>query len=389
MRRPPNRKLVIYLFIILLSSLYIFMGNAIATNGLTYQSSSTDGYYVKSEVTQILEVIPIEDELGDNDGENIRFEAEIVSGANKGKFITAVKTYDTFVDTEKNSLEVGEKVILFSTELTIEQDWIFLAYARSDVLIIFGLVFIGALLLFGQMKGFHTIVSLTYTCLAIFAVLIPAIINGQNIYLWSIVTCTFITVMTLVLISEADKKSISAIFGCLGGVFLAGLLTIIMDGFLHMTGVVSEESVYLLSLSSEIDLKAVMFGAILIGAIGAIMDVAMSISSSLFELSEQIAMPTFGSLFKSGMTIGKDIMGTMANTLILAYIGSSLALILLLVAYNTPLLYLFNRELIVVEVLQALVGSFGLLFAIPFTSLVSAKVYTMQTTSKKRRRRRK
>ena len=125
---------------------------------------------------------------------NIRFEAEILSGANKGKFLTAVKTYDTFADTEKNSLDVGEKVILFSTELTIEQDWIFLAYARSDVLIIFGLVFIGALLLFGQMKGFHTIVSLTYTCLAIFAVLIPAIINGQNIYLWSIVTCTFITI---------------------------------------------------------------------------------------------------------------------------------------------------------------------------------------------------
>ena len=103
----------------------------------------------------------------------------------------------------------------------------------------------------------------------------------------------------------------------------------------------------------------------------------MSLSSSLLEVSEKMGeQRNFKELFRSGMTIGRDIMGTMANTLILAYIGSSLSVVLLMVANESSLLSLFNREMIVEEILQALAGSFGILFTIPLTSLFAAWLYT-------------
>jgi uncharacterized membrane protein len=183
--------------------------------------------------------------------------------------------------------------------------------------------------------------------------------------------------MSLLIINGANMKTWAAVIGCIGGIMVAGVMTAFLDSLLKITGIVSEESVYLVELNSTnpINLKAIVFAGILIGAIGAVMDVAMSISSSLYELNEQMYHPSFGQLWKSGLNIGRDMMGTMSNTLILAYIGSSLSLVLLLVAYNTPMIYLFNRELIVVEILQALIGSFGLLFTIPFTSLIASRLY--------------
>ena len=130
-----------------------------------------------------------------------------------------------------------------------------------------------------------------------------------------------------------------------------------------------------LSTTSPIDLKAIIFAAITLGALGAIMDVAMSIASSLYELRTEAKNPGFKMLMHSGMEIGKDMMGTMSNTLVLAYIGSSLATVLLLIAYNNSLIELLNKEMIVVEILQTLVGSLAILFTIPLTSFVASVLY--------------
>jgi uncharacterized membrane protein len=108
---------------------------------------------------------------------------------------------------------------------------------------------------------------------------------------------------------------------------------------------------------------------------GAIMDVAMSISSALWELKEKAGMIKFDTLLRSGLTIGRDIFGTMANTLILAYIGSSLSVILILSVYSNSLLTLFNSEMIIVEILQALAGSFGILLTMPLTALFCSLIY--------------
>jgi len=126
---------------------------------------------------------------------------------------------------------------------------------------------------------------------------------------------------------------------------------------------------------NPIDLRAIIFGSVILGAIGAVMDVSMSIASSLNELVENMDKPTFSQVIKSGFEIGRDMMGTMANTLILAYIGSSLSVLLLYCAYNSSFIYLINKEIIIVELLQSLIGSIGILMVIPFATFISAKVY--------------
>lgn len=111
------------------------------------------------------------------------------------------------------------------------------------------------------------------------------------------------------------------------------------------------------------------------------MDVAMSIASAMNELSDHMQKRSFSKMLKSGMNIGKDAIGTMTNTLILAYIGGSLAMVLLLTAYNRNVLYLFNLEMIVVEVMQAVVGSMGILFAVPLTAVFAAYIFNLKTSS--------
>ena len=112
------------------------------------------------------------------------------------------------------------------------------------------------------------------------------------------------------------------------------------------------------------------------------MDVSIDIASSLSEVADKMEKPDFGTIVKSGFNIGKDIMGTMTNTLILAYIGSSLSTVLLLTASSHSISYLFNLEMIAVEILQAIVGSIGILTTIPLTSVIAATLYKYVDTSK-------
>jgi len=193
----------------------------------------------------------------------------------------------------------------------------------------------------------------------------------------SIVTAIYIVVMTLIIVYGGNKKSFVAALGCVAGILLSGILTFIMANVLELTGLLDEDSMHLLYINDKnpIDLRAIIFGSVILGAIGAVMDVSMSIASSLNELVENMDKPTFSQVIKSGFEIGRDMMGTMANTLILAYIGSSLSVLLLYCAYNSSFIYLINKEIIIVELLQSLIGSIGILMVIPFATFISAKVY--------------
>lgn len=145
--------------------------------------------------------------------------------------------------------------------------WSFSEYVRTDALLVLGLVFCLFLFIFGRTKGINTLISLAFTCLAVFLVFLPSVLNGLNIYFWSILVCIFIIVMTLLIINGADAKSLVAGIGCVSGVLTAGLLTLIMDRFLNLTGLLDDESMFLYFLNAEypIDLKAIIFAAIIIG----------------------------------------------------------------------------------------------------------------------------
>ncbi len=377
-----NKKVLIYISTIIISLILLYIGNRYTTNNLD-MLKGVDGVEVQSaSVVKIIKTSKTEYNLGGgspNEGKDIAFSAKLLSGKNKGRQINALQTIDPFSGGSQKEIEPGDKVILYKLDnKDSEYDWVMAEYHRTNALLVLGIVFFILLLIFGRSKGFNTILSLVFTFAAIFAVFVPAVLQGFNIYLWSIITCLFIICMTLLIVYGASKKSLAAGIGCMVGVLVSGILITFMDKLLKLTGFVSEESLYLLRINTKhpIDLKAIIFAGILIGAIGAIMDVSMSIAASLAEMQEKLEYTPFSLLVKSGIAIGKDIMGTMANTLILAYIGSSLSVVLLLVSYNSSLLELLNKEMIVVEILQSLIGSIGILFTMPLTSLVCAYLYS-------------
>lgn len=386
-----NKRSLVYLSTIFLSVILLIAGNRITTKNLDILSGAEGVNAEKAQVKKVVNIETVEYDLGGETpetGKNIYFTAEILSGVNKGTEVSALQTVDPFTGAALKEVEPGDKIILYQLDNENSDDeWVLGEYLRTDALIIMGIAFLVLLVLLGGFKGFNTIVSLIFTCAAIFAVFIPAVLQGYNIYFWSIITCCFIITMSFLIIYGANKKSLSAGIGCLAGILVSGFLTLIMDRVLKLTGLVNEESLYVVRVNptNPIDLKAIIFAAILIGAIGAIMDVSMSIAASLAELKDKLEYTPFSLIIKSGISIGRDIMGTMANTLILAYIGSSLSVVLLLVSYNSSILELMNKEMIVVEILQSLVGSFGILVTIPITSMVCAYLFSERVNTGSRK----
>lgn len=370
-----------YIFTIVLSLAVLLVAYHYVQDLRAQTYLQADFVTMKGRVTEIADVQEESFTLGDTTytDRTIFFRVELLNEYREGEIITTQQNLDPLLSYTTKEVEVGDLVMIYEYHNELGYSYAFGDYWRSDALIWLLVLFCGAVILFGRLKGLNTLLGLGVTCLFVFLVFVPSILAGQNIYVWSILTCLYSIVTTLLIVNGYDRKSYIAAAGCFGGVLIAGLLTAAMNAIMNITGLVDEQAMYLNDLAGglTIDLRAVIFAAIIIGATGAVMDVAISIASSLYELNDQLENPTFRTLLRSGFTIGRDMMGTMANTLVLAYIGSSLATVVLIVAYNASLTSIFNKEMIVVEVEQALVGSFGILSAIPLTSLLAAWFYPL------------
>ena len=368
---------IFYVCVLLLSMLFLFIGNRVASQSRYIPPNEFELQFYTAVVTEITERVetdaPWEWAQSDTDV-HIDFNARITDGGRRGEIVSAVQMISSFFMVNEREVSVGDRVLLQYDEFN--RSYNFATYVRINYILILGAVFLILVLLFGRKKGFSAIVALGFTCMAVFFVFIPAILSGRNIYITTIVVCVFAITSTLLIVIGQNKKALSAMLGCLGGVLLAGLLMLIMDTALSMTGLLDADALSLLHLPTPVDLRALIFAGVILGAVGAIMDVAMSISSSLWELKESGGIADFTGIMKSGINIGKDILGTMLNTLILAYIGSSLSLILLINVHATSLMELFSMEMIIVELLRALVGSFGMLLTIPLTAAICGWLYT-------------
>ena len=247
-------------------------------------------------------------------------------------------------------------------------------YIRNHMMILLIILFIAAVLFIGKMKGLRAILSLSITIGAIFFILIPATINGYDPLSISIIISIIVTTITIIMISGFNKKSTSAIVGTIGGVVLAGIIAYIVGKMTMLTGLAGEDARILYLNKPELNFFSIFFASIIIGSLGAIMDVGMSIASSVNEISQAKPNLTSRDLFKAGMNIGKDIMGTMSNTLILAYVGSSFPLMLLFALNDFDTMHIINFDFMAAEIVRSISGSFGLLLAIPITAFFAAKM---------------
>lgn len=373
-----KKKFITSIIIIIISILFIYIGHSICP----YEKSGSDELDLsKAKVTEILDVKESLYDLGSPvTKKEITFNAKITSGEHKGEIVTITEVIDGMILPKPREVKKGDHILVTyfdQSEFGGDASWTYITHNRTTILLILVIGFFALILLIGKRKGISTLISLIITMAVVFWVFIPSILFGKNIYISTIIISIFIILMSIILLNGINKKSMCAILGNLGGLAISGILALVMNKILAVTGMVNENYTFLSFLDNgvSIDLKAVVWSGIVIGSLGAVMDVAMSIASSMNELSETMHEKSYMKMVKSGMNIGRDAIGTMTNTLILAYVGSSLATILLLVSYNKNLIYLLNMEMITVEILQAIVGSIGILFAVPATVLLSAKIF--------------
>ena len=189
--------------------------------------------------------------------------------------------------------------------------------------------------------------------------------------------CAVTAAVTLYLIGGAGKKTVCATAGTLAGVVIAGVAAAIFSRLSGITGwnVSDIESLLTLWQTNNIQVGGLLFSGLLISSLGAVMDVAMSISSSMQELCSQNQEISRLELMRAGMRVGRDMMGTDSNTLILAFAGTSLSMLVLDYAYELPYLQIINSNNIGIAVMQGLSGSFGVVLSVPATVLMAAYIY--------------
>jgi len=310
-----------------------------------------------------------------------RLEVRITSGEFKNTVVEAEYPLSLdFVGGQNNALlRPGDEVLL-----TLELDdagnivsAVIYNPARDKSVLLLVSVFAIVILSVGKMKGLKTLVALIITVLAIYFILLPLLLKGRDPMLITVFASVLITSATLLLVSGFNKKTLAAVLGTTGGVVAAGVIAKIIGSMAKLTGLGTEESQMLLYIPQDIkfNYRGLLFSGIILGALGACMDVGMSLSSAMFEIKEQNPELNRIQLFQSGMNIGRDMMGTMANTLILAYVGGCLPLFLLFGAYNMPLAEIINQDGFAGEIIRSMAGSIGLILTIPLTAMVSSFLY--------------
>lgn len=359
-----------------------------------YNIYYTEVNFQKLEKIQILEVVSVED----NQNGTIAYDTHIVykgivlEGEDEGKECIVHQYLNDYTEGYTNTVKAKKKVYA-ARQLTTDDSISY--YFSGDSLSfshIGGLIFLSAILVIlllaiSKTKGILTILSLVLSLLSIVYIFLPRILRGENIYLLTCFVCIFVVVVTYLIVVGANKKCLCATLGCLFGLLLSGLLSVLSLSILNLTGHFANEytaddvtmlyqSLY--NADIHIDLKGIIFAATLIGALGAVMDVSLSLSSSLKEVYDKAKERSIISTIKSGFNIGKDMIGTMVNTLILAYIASDLAFILYMMVHHSNEL-IFRSEYLAIAIAQALVGSIAMVLTIPLTSIICAFLYNKKT----------
>lgn len=302
------------------------------------------------------------------------FKVEITSGKEKGRVFFARNTIET-ADVYKVILEQGDRILMYGTLNKSGKLSALKFYDRdreSGILILAMFLFL-TMILIGRLKGVKSLISLIFTGLIIWKWLIPLILNGWDPVKSTLYIALVITVITLVILNGITSKSISAIIGTLLGTLTAVIFSRLAIVILRITGVADEETqklVYFVGRDSELDFKGILIAGIILGAIGAVMDVSVSISAAMYEMIELKDDIETKELLKSGMNVGKDVLGSMSNTLILAYVGASFPLMLIIHKSNATVREMINLDMIACEVIRGVAGSIGICFTIPITCFV-------------------
>ncbi len=275
-------------------------------------------------------------------------------------------------------VSAGDGVIL-TVKTHPEGDYSATVYEFNRIPVLAGFLALFFVIIFaiGGRKGLKSLVGLTVTVLCLFLILIPLLLKGAPTVITTFGICAYIALVCFTILGGVHRKTMCAFLGTVAGSFLAMVLGLAVQQIAKINGLRLEDAEPLLQLKYvgiPIHLKGLLVAGIIISALGAVMDVAMSISSALEEVHAANPSLSDRELFRSGMNIGRDMVGTMTNTLILAFLGSEFTLIIFLYSRGLTFYHLFSTAFVALETISGLSASIGMVLSIPLTALISSRM---------------
>ena len=359
---------LIYLLFVCVFAVFVFKLNQVEKTELVVRTGQT---FEKAEVTEILQ-----DNL-DSNGTRVgeqKVHVKMLTGARKGEELDVTSSSGYLFGA---ACTVGMKVVVMQSvagETTIASVY---SQDREWVIYIFALLYLLALCVIGGKQGIKGCLGLIFTFFCVIFVYLPLVYLRFSPFWAAVFICFLTTLVTMYLIGGPTKKTCAATLGTLAGVVLAGLSAWCFSKASGISGynVSDIETLMTLWNTNRIQVGGLLFSGLLISCLGAVMDVAMSISSAIDEIYKQNTSLTQKELFKAGMRVGRDMMGTDSNTLILAFAGSSVSTLLLDYAYDLPYQQIINSNNIGIAIMQGLAGSFGIVLSVPLTVLICTVLF--------------
>ena len=374
--RKKAVRYLIYLLLVCVFAVFVFKLNQVEKTELVVRTGQT---FEKGKVTEILQ-----DNL-DSNGTRVgeqKVRVKMLTGVRKGEELDVTSSSGYLFGA---ACTVGMKVIVMQSvagETTIASVY---SQDREWVIYIFALLYLLALCIIGGKQGIKGCLGLIFTFFCVIFVYLPLVYLGYSPFWSAVFICFLTTLVTMYLIGGPTKKTCAATLGTLAGVVLAGISAWCFSKASGISGynVSDIETLMTLWNTNRIQVGGLLFSGLLISCLCAVMDVAMSISSAIDEIYKQNSSLTRKELFKAGMRVGRDMMGTDSNTLILAFAGSSVSTLLLDYAYDLPYQQIINSNNIGIAIMQGLAGSFGIVLSVPLTVLICTILFHRKETAVK------
>ena len=375
--RKKAVRYLIYLLLVCVFAVFVFRLNQVEKTELVVRTGQT---FEKGKVTEILQ-----DNL-DSNGTRVgeqKVRVKMLTGVRKEEELDVTSSSGYLFGA---ACTVGMKVIVMQSvagETTIASVY---SQDREWVIYIFAILYLLALCIIGGKQGIKGCLGLIFTFFCVIFVYLPLVYLGYSPFWSAVFICFLTTLVTMYLIGGSTKKTCAATLGTLAGVVLAGISAWCFSKASGISGynVSDIETLMTLWNTNRIQVGGLLFSGLLISCLGAVMDVAMSISSAIDEIYKQNSSLTRKELFKAGMRVGRDMMGTDSNTLILAFAGSSVSTLLLNYAYDLPYQQIINSNNIGIAIMQGLAGSFGIVISVPLTVLICTILFHKKETAMKR-----
>ena len=357
------------IIILLFVFLFGFTNNALAQN-FNSQADLPFEETLEATVTDVLE--DSETELSDGELQIYQqLELFVDKGSLLGETIFVESGNFSLVGSQR--YKEGDKLIIMHNKDFEGNDVFFVSdYVRRDALLVLLIIFVVVALAVGKVWGITSLVGMSFSFLVIFKFILPQIIDGANPILIAILGSLFIIPVTFYLSHGLNKKTTIAIASTVIALIITGILANVFVEAARLTGFASEEAAFLqVASQGTVNIKGLLLAGIIIGALGVLDDVTVSQASIVNQLKEANKKMSFKELYGRAMKVGQDHTSSMVNTLVLVYTGAALPLLLLFIDRPHPFMEVINYEIIADEVVRTLVGSIGLILAVPITTVMA------------------